>query len=270
MLINIRNKLTIVVITLFLSSFLGACHSSSNTTIKENKTNIEDDVNSHFKQAQNLFNEDKLEQAYEIYKKLAEQGDAKSQNALGNGYQYGFWGDINLEKAKYWYSKAANQNYAGAIHNLGMLDFLQGNYKQALPFFEKSASMNNADSVNILGVYYSENIVFNQDYKKALQYFYKAIDIDSNNSSAQFNIGQAYYYGQGLEQDYKKAFVWLTKSANQDYSLAQIQLAEMYFSGKGINRDVAKSIEIIKPLAELGDPKAQENLKWYTEHPNEY
>ena len=44
----------------------------------------------------------------------------------------------------------------------------------------------------------------------------------------------------------------------------------MYFSGKGVNRNVAKAIEIIKPLAELGDSKAQENLKWYVEHPNQY
>ncbi|MDV4314203.1 hypothetical protein MY149_15835 [Acinetobacter indicus] len=44
---------------------------------------------------------------------------------MGNGYEYGFWGDINLEQAKYWYEKAANQNYVKGIHNLGVVLFLQ-------------------------------------------------------------------------------------------------------------------------------------------------
>ena len=44
----------------------------------------------------------------------------------------------------------------------------------------------------------------------------------------------------------------------------------MYFSGKAVPKNVQKAIEMVKPFAELGDPKAQENLKWYIEHPNEY
>lgn len=270
MLINTKNNLAVVFITLFLSSFLSACNKPSISIAEKSSDHINESIAHEFNQGQNLFNQGKVEQAFKIYKKLAENGDAQSQNALGNGYQYGFWGDIDLEKANYWYSKAANQNYAGAIHNLGMLSFLQKDYKKALPSFEKAAQMENPDAINMLGVYYSEGILFKQDYKKAIQYFDQATDINPNNSSAQFNIGQAYYYGEGVDQDYKKAFSWLTKSANQNYSLAKIQLAEMYFSGKGIKRDVTKAIEIIKPLANLGDAKAQENLKWYIEHPNEY
>lgn len=266
--INTKKNVALVFLTLILSSFfLVACSNSTNIAKQENSTS-QQDINSLFKKAEILFDEDKPQEAHSILKNLAEKGDAKSQNALGNGYQHGFWGEVDLEKAKYWYHKAADQNYAGGIHNLGMLEFLQGNYKQALPYFEKGASLNSSESMTLLGAYYSEGILFEQDYQKALEYYYKAIDIDANNSSAQFNIGQAYYYGEGVEQDYKKAFEWLVKSAKQDYSLAQIQLAEMYFSGKGVKKDVTKAIEIIKPLAELGDEKAQSNLKWYIDHPN--
>ena len=144
----------------------------------------------------------------------------------------------------------------------------QENYKDALPYFKKSADLNHADSLNMLGIYYSEGIIFQQDYKKAREYFDKALDVDHNNSSAQFNVGQAYYYGHGVKQDYKQAYEWYVQAANQDYSLAQMQLANMYFSGKGVEKDVAKAIEIIKPLAELGDEKAKSNLQWYLDHPN--
>lgn len=118
----------------------------------------------------------------------------------------------------------------------------------------------------MLGIYYSNGIIFKQDYEKALGYFRKSAE--QKNRDAQFNIGQDYYYGEGVEQDYNKAFVWINKSANQDYGLVKVQLAEMYFSGIGVNKNTAKAIEIIKPQAELGDPKAQENLKWYVDHPN--
>ena len=268
--IKSRNSIVLVTFILFLSSFLLiSCGNSTNVEIKKIDSS-QQEIDIQFKKAEDLFEQDKYEEAYKILKQLADKGDAKSQNSLGNGYEYGFWGDINLEQAKHWYTKAANQQYAGGIHNLGMLEFKQGHYKQALPYFEKGANLKSSESMTLLGAYYSEGIVFEKDYKKALEYFIKALDIDKNNASAQFNIGQAYYYGEGVQQDYQKAFAWYTKATKQDYTLAQIQLAEMYFSGKGANRDVAKAIEIIKPLAELGDSKAQENLKWYVEHPNPY
>ncbi|ERP98928.1 hypothetical protein Q674_16575 [Acinetobacter sp. COS3] len=268
MLIKTKKNAFLIFLTLFLSSFsLVACGNSTNTA-KQEDSNTQQDIDNLFKKAESLFDEDKPQEAYNILKKLAEQGDAKAQNSLGNGYEYGYWGEVNLKQAEYWYRKSAAQNYTKGIHNLGVSIFLQKQYKDALPYFEKAASMKHADSINMLGIYYLEGIVFEQDYKRALKYFSQAIDIDANNASALFNIGQAYYYGHGVEQDYNKAFIWINKSANQDYSLAQIQLAEMYFSGKGVNKSVAKAIEIIKPLAELGDPKAQQNLKWYVDHPN--
>ena len=267
MLIKSKKNMLLVLIVLLSSSIYTGCSNSTNTT-KPQDNFSQQDIDNLFKKAESLFDDDKPEEAFNILKKLAEQGDAKSQNALGNGYEYGFWGEINLKQAEYWYRRAADQNYIKAIHNLGVSIFLQKRYKEAFSYFEKASSMNHADSVNMLGVYYSEGVLFDQNHEKALDYFRKAVEIDKNNASAQFNIGQAYYYGKGVTQDYKQAFKWYLKSADQDYSLAQIQLAEMYFSGKGVNKNIAKAIEIIKPLAELGDPKAQQNLKWYIDHPN--
>ena len=266
--IKTRNSIVVITFTLFFSSFLLiSCGNSTNVEIKKVDSS-QQEIDIQFKKAEDLFDQDKSEEAYKILKKLADKGDAKSQNALGNGYEYGFWGDVNLKQAKYWYTKAADQQYPGGIHNLGMLEFKQGHYEQALSYFQKGASLKSSESMTLLGAYYSEGIVFEQDYKKALEYFDKALDIDKNNASAQFNVGQAYYYGEGVQKDYHKAFAWYTMAANQDYNLAKIQLAEMYFSGKGVNKNVNKAIEIIRPLAELGDPKAQQNLKWYVDHPD--
>lgn len=107
--------------SVFIFIFLVACGNSTNTA-KQEANNSQQDIDTLFKKAESLFDEDKPQEAYNILKKLAEQGDAKSQNSLGNGYQHGFWGEIDLKKAKYWYQKAADQNYAGGIHNLGSVD----------------------------------------------------------------------------------------------------------------------------------------------------
>ena len=258
------NQILKSVLFCFLILGITACGNSAQP-INE-KQESQKNINVQFKQAQNLFDSNQYSEAYKIYKKLVELGDAQSQNAFGNGYQYGYWGEVDLEQAKLWYEKAADQGYAGSIHNLGMFKFRAGEYKQALEFFEKAAALYNPESLNIIGVYYSQGIIFQQDYDKALEYFYQAAK--QNSRDAQFNIGQAYYYGHGVKQDYKQAYEWYIDSANQDYSLAQIQLADMYFEGEGIEKDVAKAIEIIKPLAELGDEKAKSNLQWYLDHPN--
>ncbi|MCN7433990.1 sel1 repeat family protein, partial [Escherichia coli] len=72
-------------------------------------------------------------------------------------------------QAKDWYEKAAEQNFANAQFNLGMLYYkgegVKQNFRQAREWFEKAASQ--------------------------------------NQPNAQYNLGQIYYYGQGVTQSYR-------------------------------------------------------------------
>ena len=106
---------------MFLSSFiLVTCGNSTNTT-KPKDSHSQQDVNPLFEKAQNLFDQDKYEDAYKIFKQLADQGDAKAQNALGNGYQHGFWENVDFDNAIYWYNKAIENNEPHAAYNLASL-----------------------------------------------------------------------------------------------------------------------------------------------------
>ncbi len=106
---------------MFLSSFiLVTCGNSTNTT-KPKDSHSQQDVNPLFEKAQNLFDQDKYEDAYKIFKQLADQGDAKAQNALGNGYQHGFWENVDFDSAIYWYNKAIENNEPHAAYNLASL-----------------------------------------------------------------------------------------------------------------------------------------------------
>ncbi len=49
-------------------------------------------------------------------------------------------------------------------------------------------------------------------------------------------IGEAYYSGIEVTQDYKQAAYWYIKSAEQGFDIAQNNLAVMYDNGKGVTQ----------------------------------
>ena len=89
--------------------------------------------------------------AFEWYKKAAEQGHVEAQNSLGWSYQYSYFGvDKDLVQAAYWYRKAAEQEHAIAQYNLGFCykyglgvdkDLVQAAY-----WYHKSAENGYADA----------------------------------------------------------------------------------------------------------------------------
>jgi TPR repeat protein len=50
----------------------------------------------------------------------------------------------------------------------------------------------------------------------------------AGDAQAQFALGNYYFSGVGVPQDYAQALLWFTKSVNQDFTKAQNQLGYMY------------------------------------------
>ena len=67
---------------------------------------------------------------------------------------------------------------------------------------------------------------------------------------AQFNLGNAYYKGNGVPQDYKEAVKWYTKSAEQGFADAQCNLAACYEKGEGVSQDIEEAVKWWKKAAE--------------------
>lgn len=249
--------------------FLAACSDSNSiasTDLNAKQSISESQQDVLIKQATDLINASKEEQALPILIKLAEAGNPKAQNHLGLMYQHGYGinkqSTIDLVKAKYWLKQAANKNYPTAIHNLGALIFNEATtdreFETALNLFTKAATLNHYESYNFIGNYYNEGLIYPKNFKKAVENY--KIAADKNNASGQFNMGQAYYYGEGVSQDYKVAFDWYKKAANQDYDLAYIQLSRYYEKGVVIPKNIAKAIELLEKPAKNGEPTAQYNL----------
>ncbi len=73
--------------------------------------------------------------------RLADGGDPRAQNVLGELYQHGGGGSEGKARALEWYAKAAEQDYVPAQHNLGMLFLGRGGSSEALArqWFAKAA-----------------------------------------------------------------------------------------------------------------------------------
>ena len=67
---------------------------------------------------------------------------------------------------------------------------------------------------------------------------------------SQLQLGNRYLKGDGIKQDYKKAFSWFQKSAEQDLAPALFIMGECYFYGVGIEKDQEKAISYYTQAAE--------------------
>ena len=77
-----------------------------------------------------------------------------------------------------------------------------------------------------------------------------------------YELGNKYYYGNEVEQDYEQALDYYRKAAEQGYAPAQNALGYMFEHGKGVEKDYAhnnykQAFVWYKKAAELGVPKNQ-------------
>ena len=134
--------------------------------------------------------------------------------------------------------------------------FYTGEYDdEMIPVYREAADLGNPCAVDSLGnrYYYGNGVV--QDYKKAFEWYQKAAE--QGHVAAQCNIGICYYFGQGVVQDYTKAAEWFQKAAEQGNALAQHNIGSLYKNGQGVTQDYEKAMEWYLKAAKQGHADAQ-------------
>ena len=74
------------------------------------------------------------------------------------------------------------------------------------------------------------------NYKQAFYWLKKPAE--QGNAEAQMLLGSKYYLGEGVSKNYKQAFYWLRKSAEQGNAEAQRSLGIMYYLGQGVLQNI--------------------------------
>jgi len=77
---------------------------------------------------------------------------------------------------------------------------------------------------------------------------------------AQYQLGEKYFFGDGLPKDAAKAVEWYQKAATQGHAASQYSLGVMYGSGEGVQEDAAKAVGWYHKAAAQGHPVAQYHL----------
>jgi len=178
---------------------------------------------------------------------LAEQGDARAQNGLGDLYSFGKGVPKESARGTHWYYKAAVQGYAIAQNNFGIaLQFGNGVKKDeaaAAKWYQRAAARGLSGAQIQLARMYRQGRGVRQNYRRALRWYRKAAAQGDNNARtvAQLELADMYRDGLGVPQDKAQALQWYRQAATQGYASAQYKLGEMYRYGEGVTKDLGQA-----------------------------
>jgi TPR repeat protein len=232
---------------------------------------------------------------YETWRPLAEQGDAKAQNRLGEMYHVGHGVTKDKAEAVRWWRKAAEQGDADAQAWLGVMYYegwgVTQDYKEAVRWWRKAAKQGDAlahtnlarlekqlrregnwpprsrqaskppaPSAQSFKPDYSAGYAayVKRDYATALRHFRPLAE--QGHARAQNWLGVMYELGQGVTKDLKEAFRRYRNAARQGNASAQLSLGAMYEHGYGVTKDLKEAVRWYRTAAKQGNTVAQGNL----------
>jgi enhanced entry protein EnhC len=195
-----------------------------------------------------------MQNAHDIYYKLAKMGDQYAQMKLGYLQENGLGVTKDLAAAEHWYNASAEQGNPKSQYLLGQFYEMgqSGNpdYTKAIAWYKKSAvHLPEADVA--LGFLY-ETVY--DDYARAKQYYEQAAR--QKNTLGIYDLALLKEYGKGMKQDFEAARVLYQSASDVGFVPAMTQLAGLYSQGLGGKRDDTLALELYNKAAEKGNSTA--------------
>jgi TPR repeat protein len=213
------------------------------------------------------------------FQKAANQNHLMAQWKLAEMYREGLGGEKNIEEAKKWYKKCANESsnaayifeFARRCHlgNLWPKDLAE-----ARLFYQKAADKKSAEAAYQYALFCHDALGGNKDEVNAKIYFKKAADLNQREACymyAHFYGGEASFYKKAADQghmeaqyEYAKkshgdeARVYFKKAADQKHKEAQYGYARYCYNGWGGAEDKMEAKAYYKKAAEQNHEKSQE------------
>ena len=197
-----------------------------------------------------------LEKAKIWYNKAATTKEPAVRYKIGRMYELGIIYDKNLEKALEHYHFAAEGGDIFAQTNLGAIYLSdKDQIEQGIYWSKKAAEKNSIESQVNLAIAYQRGLIGKVDVEQAI-YWFKAAAA-SNNPYSQHQLG-LYYYSI---KNYDEAFYWFDLASELKNGNAMLYLSMMFDKGLGTEKNREKAITLLKASAELGNEKAKTVLK---------
>ena len=194
--------------------------------------------------------------AAELYRKAAEQGNAKAQNNLAWLYIEGKGMAKDAAEGLKWLRKAAEQGTAKSQDSLGyILTKGQGvpkDAKEGVLWLTKAAGQGVARAQAQLGLLHffgDEGVP--QDYALAAKWLTEAAK--QGHADAQNTMGVLYQNGWGTFKSDGLALIWWMKAADQQHAKAQASLGQAIALGHGTDRDPVTGYMWVKLAKDAGE-----------------
>lgn len=199
--------------------------------------------------------------AAEWYQKAADQGSCSAQFNIGNCYEFGQGVKQDYVKAYNWYMKSASQGFDTAECSVGDMYWTGSgvvqNMQEAIKWYEKAAGHQNAVAKKKLAWIYFDGAYAPKNTQRAIALIEEA----ARTGDAQAQCDAGYMLSEDTpERDYKKAYDWTQKSADQRYATAINNLGWFYEKGNGIPVDIAKAVEYYQVAASQNNTSGIYNL----------
>lgn len=184
---------------------------------------------------------------------MQEALDKNPQNSyfitfLGYMYKHGKGVVQNVTKAEELYLRGIEYKNTIAICNLAYFYRQAKKYDLALELYEQADRLKDIDAPWSLGEMYFMGQGVSQDYIKAKKYYKKSIKRGSYR--AKNSLGYMYLMGRGAKRNYNKALALFESSSKHGYFTATNNLAFMYQWGYGVVQDYEKARTMYESVAE--------------------
>lgn len=170
-------------------------------------------------------------------------------NNLNHYYTKGD-GDIippQPEKAKDIWKMGAEYGYPLQQYNYARQLHEDGDNEKAFTWFQRSAEGGDRLAWFYLGRAYELGEGAEKDERRAVQYYEKALSWGLEPAAAS-RLGAMYFNGQGVEQDYAKAFQLISWVYDHSNGWGVYFLGAMYFYGRGVQQDYGKAREFLEKV----------------------
>ncbi len=202
------------------------------------------------------------DKALEYFEKGAEFGDHYSMFEIGNMYLLGYaTGKSDYDTALEWFTKSAKLGNEFAMYDMGLILEGKGDYKNAYKSYLMAAANNYDDAMTSIAYMYLNSMLSEEpDYESALKWLNKAAEL--GNDYAMEKLGEMYYEGEGVEQDFSKAADYYEMLAEKGSATAfeYYVLGFLYHHALGRDKDINKAVEYLKTAADMGSSGASEEL----------
>lgn len=201
-------------------------------------------------------NNSKIKICEEVKQKLeksASSGDAFSQYILGIYYINDVSKNQDFSKAFFYFNQSAQNGFYRSFYTIA-LRYLWGegvekNISKAMFWLEKIETF--PQYVYKISEF-ANKLYDNQDYNNAATLFLKYNKITGKGL---VDLSIIYYYGQGVEKDFDKAFYYANEAIGKSerMSHAYVALGNMYLTGNGAQLDKSKAFNCFLLSSEMGD-----------------